>query len=257
MKRTTLLLLIPLFGLFSCFQGDHEPQTDDANDAAGTGNDIQAREVVGMWLLSTDYNYDERCNYLPEEFVRNLFKLPEDADLQKYESMYGCEVHWGKNKVGFSFEGQKSFESTFQSEYVFNKKYQPELAAAADSAAVRKAPYTGPVTQGVGAESPADTSTQQKAPSTTRNDRASATTNNIPPQASRITQPARNTPTGVAVAGVGDKAIWEPGKQTLHVLYNNHILHVMAQLPGKPDTIKQGTIDLAKVIISTLNNKEA
>ena len=58
---------------------------------------------------------------------------------------------------------------------------------------------------------------------------------------------------GEAVGQVGDKAIWEPGKKVLHVLYNNHVFSVVAQMPGSQASLKQGAIGLARLVIESVN----
>lgn len=265
MKRTRLILLciLPLCGLSACFFGDQSTTTDAANDAAGTGDPHEAREVSGVWLLSTDYNYDQRCNYLPVEFVRNLFKLGESVELEKYDMLNGCEVRWGGEKVTFSFEKDSPYESTFQSEYAFDRLFQPQRVAERDSAAltlgVKEGSYHGPNPEGTAAERPesgirpgggvGDASAD--------NDSSNHPLPNLTPAMTKLVTPAQNTPTGVALNGVGDKAIWEPRKRTLHVLYLNHIMHVTAPVRMNERVAREGAVNLATAILGRLNNKEA
>ncbi|GAB3770153.1 hypothetical protein GCM10028818_07490 [Spirosoma horti] len=226
----------------------------DNGSAAGTGDDEVAKRVSGTWLLSTDYHYQERCNYLPEEFVRNLFQLGENVELAKYSEINSCELRWGSNKVGIYLESNKPFESTFQSEYFFDKLFQPEAKKAADENAVAKPTIYGPQPQGTNAELPASTTTTSAKQDSARGNDPSAPidgmTNPTPP----IASPAKNTATGVAVENVGDKAIWEPGKRALHVLYNNHVFSVVAQIPGGDAKAKQGAIGLAKLVTHSLDD---
>ena len=225
----------------------------DITNAAGTGDPDVAKRVSGTWLLSTDYHYQERCNYLPEEFVRNLFQLGEDVELAKYSGINNCELRWGPNKIGFYLESKKPFESTFQSEYYFNKRFDPKANQAADATEPKPTIY-GPAPEGTNGEFPVgDEATTSKQDSARGGD-PSAPISGITQPVPRIAAPATNTPTGQAVTDVGDKAIWEPGKKTLHVLYNNHVFSVAAQLPGSPDKLKQGAIGLAKLVIHSLND---
>ena len=263
MKRLklTIFLLGPLCWLTACFQGDGGRLQDGANDAAGTADPAIAREVTGMWLLSTDYNYDMRCNYLPLEYIRSLYKLNESVALEKLDIPNGCEVHWDGQKVGFYFEPGSPYESTFQSEYAFDKLLQPRRVAALDSMSenpgVKHGSYHGPNPQGTGVERPAQGLPGAGVDASAANDSSTQPIPNLTQAAQRIAAPAQNTPTGVAVAGVGDKAIWDPGKRTLHVLHLNHIMHVTAPKSGNEQTARQGAMALANAIIGRLFNKEA
>ncbi len=222
----------------------------DANNAAGTGDPDLARHVSGVYLLSTDYHYQEPCNYLPEEFVKNLFQLGEGVELTKHSELHSCELRWGPNKIGFYLESGKPFESVYQSEYHFNKLFEPGANAGADQGTAAKPTLFGPAPQGTNAELPAPTneesaSTEQDS---TRGD-ASAPLGGITKPAPPLVEPARNTATGEAVKEVGDKAIWEPGKKALHVLHNNHVFSVVVQMPGNSAKLKQSSIGLAKLVI--------
>lgn len=256
-----MLLVWPLCLLTACFQGDHARNEDTANDAAGTGDAHEAREVSGMWLLSTDYNYDERCNYLPVEYIRTLFKLNESVALEKYDLPNGCEVRWSGQKAGFSFEPGSPYESTFQSEYAFDKLFQPgrvaELDAISETPGVKDGSYHGPNPQGTGAEYPTQGVPGQGVDASAKNDSTNQPTPNQTAAATQLAAPAQSTPTGVPIMGVADKAIWEPGKRTLHVLHLNHVMHVMAPAGGNDQTARQGAIALAKLIIGHLDNASA
>jgi hypothetical protein len=261
--RNTGLFLLSLCCLTACFQGDHANDTDDANDAAGTGDPNLAREVTGVWLLSTDYNYQERCNYLPVEFVQNLFKLDESVELTKYDIPDGCEIRLNNGqKVGFYFDKQSPFASTFQSEYAFDKNYQPQQvdkarttmdAADIDPAQIKEQSYHGPKPGGTSTDfSPTDASAKTGLDSSAGNDTSIHPSANRTPIAAHLTPPAKNTSTGVAVQNVGDKALWEPATRTLHVLHINHVFSVVVRLKGDEATAKQGAIDLARVLTSRL-----
>jgi|GEM_PF-2000231 len=262
--RNTSLFLLALCGLTACFQGDHANTTDDANDAAGTGDNAElAREVTGVWLLSTDYNYQERCNYLPVEFIQNLFNLNKSVELTKYDIPDGCEIRLNNgDKVGFYFDKKSPFESTFQSEYAFDKKYQPQQidkarttmdAANVDPAQIKQQSYHGPKPEGTGADLPISTvSARTGLDSSAKNNSSDQLSANLTPVGAHLTDPAKNTSVGVAVQNVGDKALWEPDTRTLHVLHINHIFSVVVRLKGDEATAKQGAIDLARVLTSRL-----
>lgn len=258
------LLLLSLCGLPSCHMGgDQNVPNDAANDASGTGDPDLAREVTGVWRLSTDYNYDERCNYLPTEFVRNLFKLNESITLEKYDLQNGCEVRWGNQKVGFYFEPGSPYESVYQSEYAFDRLFQPQNVVANETTppnfnSVKESPYHGPNPQGTGAERPAEgVSTGGGIDASARNDSSNQPDPNLTPANTQLAAPAQNTPTGMAIEGVGDKAIWDSRKRTLHVLHLNHVLHVTAPTTGNEKAMRQGAIDLAMTIIGRLNDDGA
>lgn len=260
----TALLLLSLGGFTGCGR-DYADNTDGANDAAGTADPYKAREVSGVWLLSTDYNYDERCNYLPVEFVQSLFKLPEGAELEKHDLPKGCEVRWegGKQKVGFYFESNKPYESVFQSEWAFDKLYQPRKVAAMDSATltpgVKLGSYHGPNPEGTGAERPAEghPGGAPGADASAANDSSNQPTPNKTPAQTRLVDPAQNTATAEAVANVGDKALWEPRKRVLHVLHLNHIINIQAPRSGSLPVARQGAIGLAQYLIGHMFDKEA
>jgi hypothetical protein len=215
-----------------------------------------------MWLLSTDYNYDERCNYLPVEYIRTLFKLNESVELEKHDLPNGCEVHWSGQKAGFSFEPGSPYESTFQSEYAFDKLFQPgrmaEREAISETPGVKDGSYHGPNPQGTGVEYPKQGLPGQGVDASEKNDMNNQQP--TPGQTAAVTNlvaPMQNTPTGVPVMGVADKAIWDPGKRTLHVLHLNHIMHVMAPKSGNDQTAREGAIALAKAIIGRLQDASA
>lgn len=246
MKQLNSLLLI--LGLLGC--------SGQSSDSSDTGNNNQsgdgsiARRVSGTWLLSTDYHYQDRCNYMPEEFVRNLFKLGE-VELAKHSDLNSCEFRWGSNSISFHLESEKPFESTYQSEYYFNKLFEPEANKSADNSEPKPTLF-GPAPEGTGSESPADNTAPTTEEDSTRGADPKAPLEGITHPTPPLATPAKNTATGVAVNDVGDKAIWEPDKKTLHVLYINHVFSVSAQMPGDPDKLKQGCISLAKLVVNSI-----
>lgn len=248
MRKVNLLLLG--LGLVAC--STQERDNMSTGTGAGNGDPYVARRVSGMYMLSTDYRYQETCNYLPEEFVRNLFQLGDKVELAKYSGLDNCELRWGNNKIGFYLESKRPFESIYQSEYYFNKLFQPKANEAADQEEAKPTIF-GPQPQGTGAEVPVGEGPTLKQDSARGGDPSaplSGMTSPVPP----LVTPAQDTPTGEAVNGVGDKAIWEPGKKALHILYNNHVFSVVAQMPASPDKLKQGAIGLAKVVVQSLSD---
>ncbi|WP_420151562.1 hypothetical protein [Spirosoma sp.] len=252
MTKNVYTMLVGL-SLLAC--STQERDNMDTGSAAGLGDGQIARRVTGVWLLSTDYHYQEPCNYLPEEFIRNLFQLDDKIELTKNSELDRCELSWGPNKIGFYLESDKPFESVYQSEYHFNKLFEPQANKAADKEATSKPVLFGPDPQGTGAETPASTTTTSAAQDSARGADPAAPIAGITKPTPPLVAPAQNTATGEAVAGVGDKAIWEPGKKSLHVLFNNHVFSVTAQMAGDTAKIRQGCISLAKIVIESLNEK--
>ncbi len=252
-KKSILLAAFPLL-LFACGR----PTTDDANDAAGTGGADLAREVVGVHMLSTDANYDEPCNYLAEEFVTRTFNL-EGVTLEKFDQPNGCDFEWGKNKVGLMMGGRKPFPSIYHAEYVFDRLYQPSAKKLAEEQAMaeqEKEPLSGPDTEGTGAEgaNPTNATTTPngaKGGIPADNDTAS-TVSGVTKQAAKFVEPAKSQMGFVAVLGVGDKAVWEPAKQTMHVLYNNHILNVLVKTADSEAVKRQRAVTLTKVVLEQM-----
>lgn len=253
-NKSILLAAFPLL-LFACGQ----PTTDDANDAAGTGGGELAREVVGIQLLSTDANYDSPCNYLAEEFVTATFKLQE-VTLEKFDKPNGCDFEWGNNKIGLMMGGRKPFPSIYHAEYVFDRLYQPNAQKLAMEQA-KEAEKTEPdqnvePSEGTGSEG-AEPSSTTTTPNGVRgsvpadNDTA-RTISGVTRQAGKFVEPPKSGMGFVAIPDVGDKAVWEPAKQTMHVLYNNHILNVLVKTADSETLKRQRASTLAKVIMNQM-----
>src|SRR5438128_1727916 len=116
MKAKSLLLGLPFLCL-AC----GTPTTDDANDAAGTGDATLAKEVVGVYSLTPDARYETASHYLTEEFIRNNFKLEESVELKESSLPEGAEFEWGTNKVGFTFGHYRPFPTMYAAENTFNE----------------------------------------------------------------------------------------------------------------------------------------
>ncbi|GAB4023356.1 hypothetical protein [Spirosoma koreense] len=250
----TKIVYTVLLGLSVLACSTQERDNMDNGTAAGLGDDYVARRVSGVWLLSTDYHYQEPCNYLPEEFVRNLFQLGDKVELERSSELKSCELRWEGHKIGFYLESEKPFESVYQSEYYFNKLFEPKANRQADQNGESKPTLSGPQPQGTGAELPASTTTASPKQDSARGAQPGAPLAGVTSPAPKLVEPAQNTATGEAVDMVGDKAIWEPGKKSLHVLFNNHVFTVAASMPGDPAKLKQGCIGLAKLLIDSINN---
>ncbi|GAB3942521.1 hypothetical protein GCM10028805_07310 [Spirosoma harenae] len=249
MKIKSLTVFLLGTSLIGC-----STQERDNSSQMGEGDGHLARRVTGVYLLSTDYHYQEPCNYLPEEFVKNLFKLEEKLQLEKVSKLNSCELRWGSNSIGFYLESNKPFESVYQSEYHFNKLFEPRANQVADQNTDSKPPLSGPAPEGTGAEVSPNMSDTTPKQDSARGADPGAPLEGITKPTPPLVAPAKNTATGQAIGGVGDKAIWEPGKKSLHVLFNNHVFSVVARMPGDTATLKQGAIGLAKVVIHSLND---
>ena len=262
MKINPLLYTLPVLFLSSCFKGDNATTTDAANDAAGTGSPYLAKKVVGVDMLTTDANYDEPCNVLGEEYVRGTFKLGETTEMAELDYPNGCTFEWSGNKVSLAFGGSKPYPSIYHAEYIFNKKYQDGAAPEPEEVAEQgeKAPLSGPAPEGTGAERPATSpegtkSADVDADKTPDND-SSNSVSGITSAAVRLTKPAVSTGQFIAVPGVGDKAVWEPAKGAMHVLYNNHIVNVTVSTKDSPEVRKERALSLAEVLLDKIANNE-
>lgn len=244
MKQSTILLAVALMALASC----RPNTTDDANDAGGTASPYLARSVVGVRMLANDANYEEAGSYLAEEFVRGTFKLPEDTKLEVTSTHKGGVFEWGKNEVVVSFGSARPYQSIYQAEYIFNKLYQPGVAAQMDAIPEKEA-LSGPEPEGTGAEHAAEAPTGLAAKRDTSAANDSATSvSRVTPVATKLTPPAESTGKFVAYPGLGDKAVWDPTNRTLHVLLNNHILNVQVKTADTPAVAQQRAAILANVI---------
>lgn len=221
------LQLLPLSLLCLACGG---PNSGSQADGSSTEQGVLARTVSGVSMLSADVNYDDPCNYLGEEYVRGTFELGASTKIVEVDMQSGCKFEWDKNKeVVVSFSRNKPFPSVYQAEYEFDRLYQPQEFAKHHR--VKQAAFTGPDTEDTDAEGPTAGETGKTAAgthfdSTATND-SSRTVARIPASATHLTTPAQSNSIGKAVSGIGDKAIWEESKHTLHVLYLHHIVNVM------------------------------
>lgn len=219
---------------------------------------IYARKVAGVNMLSTDFNYDEPCTILGEEYVRSTFNLEETTKLAEVYGHDGCEFTWEGNKVIISFVGKKPFSSVFTAEYMFDKMFQGKQPVAvvspeADSEEVQTATSQEGATPNATAVQKLDTS----------NPKTTATMPDNQPQHGGITAatPALTAPavgygTGKAVRDLGDKAVWDESKGAMHVLYNNNIINVTVSTKGKPEMREEQAKSLAEVLIDKIAENE-
>ena len=242
MKATSILFGLPLLCM-AC----GSPTTDDANDAAGTGDPYLAKEVVGVYALTPDARYMQPDHYMSEEFVRSNFKLEESVELKETAEPDGISYQWGGNEVGFTFGHYRPFPTIYAAETAFNERYQPGLVAAMD--AMPKKPYTdgGPLSQGLANEWPRLAATAGMHNDTTAANDSSTTVSHV--TAAEMTKPASSNANYTAIDGVGDKAVWEPAKHTLHVLYSNNIVSVQVKTKESTATQQQRAASIANVIL--------
>ncbi|MFD2570301.1 hypothetical protein ACFSUS_06615 [Spirosoma soli] len=266
MKTKWLILAFPVL-LTSCFTGDDSTNVDNENNAQGTGSPYLAREVTGVWLLSEDhrFGYDEPCNALDEGYIQHAFNVNETDKLETLDRQEGCEFRWAGGSINVGFGGPRPFQSMYHAEYQFNKLYQgndDQVSGQAGSEPNQKPSYHGPEPEGTGAERPAiepkggASADIDDDASTAANDSSDSPTN-IPPVAAQFTKPPISIGRFVAVPNVGDKAVWEPAKNTLHVLYNNHIVNVGVQTKDSPAQRQQKAIQLAELILDRFSEDVA
>ncbi|RYC70318.1 MULTISPECIES: hypothetical protein [Spirosoma] len=258
MSTKLLWLSLPALLLTSCFQGDNASNTDGANDAAGTGSPNLAKEVVGVWQLSTDqrFGYDEPCNMLDQGLIEGMFDIGLTEEMTTLDYPNGCQFKWKDGTVSVAFGGPKPYPSMYHAEYIFDKMYQGGAGQVSGQMgmAAEKEPISGPETRGTGAERPATepaggAEADMDDDSTASND-SSNSTSGVTSVAAQFTKPAVSTGRFVAVPGVGDKAVWDPARKAMHVLYNNHIVNVTVQTKANAATSQQKATSLAEVVLS-------
>lgn len=229
MTTKLIFLAIPLLGLSACFG----PTTENDENAANTAS--LAKSVVGVRALSTDAGYDKPCHFLGEELVRGMFTVGE-TEMAEHDLANGCSYEWGGNQVAMTFAGARPFTSTFQAEYIFNKRYSPVPAVVAAPA----------VADSVATDS-AETAPAAAAPVEVAH--ASETAHHVAAPVSGGTYES--------VAELGDKAAWNPVTNTMNVLYNNHILTVTVKTKDSAEKRKEHAKALAELMIEKLAEGEA
>ncbi len=253
MKINFLFLALP-FCLLAC--GQHE--NDDANDAAGTGSKVLAKEVTGVWQLSTDqrFGYDEVCNQLNDGLIQEMFDIKPTDELTVLDSQNGCQFEWSGGTVSLAMGGPRPYPSMYHAEYIFDKNYQGGAGQVSGQmgATAQKPALSGPNPSGTGAERPAiepegGAGADMDEDATANND-SSSSVSGVTPVATQFTKPVVSAGRFVAMPNVGDKAVWDPTKQALHVLYLNHILSITVQMKGTEQQRQRKAADLANLVLS-------
>jgi hypothetical protein len=93
MKIKSLILAFPVLCL-AC--NSPSSSTDPANQM--DASPILGKAVSGTRALTSDFNYDEPCNILGEEYIRSTFNLEETTELTEGHNHNGCEFEWSGNK---------------------------------------------------------------------------------------------------------------------------------------------------------------
>ncbi|WP_020601819.1 hypothetical protein [Spirosoma spitsbergense] len=254
MKIKSLILAFPVLCL-AC----NNPSTPQDPASQMDASPIVAKRVAGVNMLTTDFNYDQPCTILGEEYVRGAFNLEETTKLSEGYGHDGCEFAWeGGNKVIISFVGDRPFSSVFTAEYMFDKMYQGKQPVAVvspevDTQEVQTATSEEGATPNATAVQKLDTS----------NPETTATMPDNQPQHGGVTaaSPALTAPsigygTGKAVRDLGDKAVWDEAKGAMHVLYNNNIINVTVSTKGKPEMREEQAKSLAEVLIEKIAENE-
>nr|WP_293834901.1 hypothetical protein [uncultured Arsenicibacter sp.] len=255
---------ICLITFLSCSKGGGPSSSSGTGASAGTGDNTLAREVSGVWLLSPDFKYDQRCNYLNPEVMRALFKVGEDASFTHTDQPDGCSVSWNGESVRLRFDKNSPFESTFQSEYAFTQYFRPtpkaELTKEPPTFYKEENNLSGPKTGGTNAQQGVPHGeAQSRRDSSARNDttRLSRPNPNKTIASEELVANKKPYPNTTLVNNVGDKALWEPAQKTLHVLYLNHVFHISVKTTGPDAQARQGAAALARLIIDKLFNEQA
>ncbi|WP_143092526.1 hypothetical protein [Arsenicibacter rosenii] len=246
--------MLPLL-LLSC--GKQGGFTDTLGNAAGSASPVLAREVVGIHMLSADTDYREPCHYVTEGLIKQTFGIDHDAELIENTQANGCTFEWDGRVVRIAFGGHKPYASVYHAEYAFDKRYQPKQAGVTSGLGGADGPAeaaSGPNPAGTAGSvgTPAQIP-GNKRDSTMAND-TSRTPAHITPRASMPTEKAESQGAFVAMKGIGDKALWEPGRNTIHVLYNNHIINVQIMAGETQAKQKQQAAMLARVLIDGLSH---
>ncbi len=258
MKIKSLILAFPVLCL-AC----NNPSTPQDPASQVDASPIVARQVSGLKMLTTDYNYDQPCNLLGEEYIRGLFKVAETTELAETLGQDGCAFGWEGNTVTVSFGGSKPYASVYTAEYIFDKMYQGKKAEPV--AAVSEMPDPNAIQTATSSEGGNQADALEE---TTANDKAEDSTKTGPMEdamAGRggvtaatppLTAPSISLGNFEAVRNAGDKAVWDAPKSTMHVLYNNHIINVTVKTKGGAEARKEHALNLAEVLMEKIAENE-
>ena len=249
MKIKSLILAFPVLCL-ACNTPSHT--NDPANNI--DASPIVAKRVVGVYALTSDFNYDEPCNILGEEYVRTTFNLGETTKLEEVHEPTGCEFTWAGNKVLVSFGGSKPYSSIYIAESDFDKLYQAKPADEPLAPIAKAAPIaTSTSTEGDNPQAIVNSYDASQKHSTDDNQpNHSGVSAATPP----LTEPAVSKGNFEAVPNVGDKAVWDATTGAMHVLYNNHIINVTVETKDKPEVRREHAQSLAEVLIDKISSNE-
>lgn len=247
MKIKSLLLALPVL-CFAC----NSPSSVSDPASQMEASPLLAKQVAGVRALTTDFNYDEPCNILGEEYVRTTFNVAETTKLEEGHNHNGCEFAWAGNKVVVAFGSSKPYASVYQAEYSFDKMYQGQSEATVSEPIeeVNEEAKSGPEPEGTGSESSAADSTHHNTDDKHPNHAGESAA--TPP----LTEHAVSTGNFEAVPNVGDKAVWDANTGAMHVLYNNHIISVTVETKDKPELKKERAQSLAEVLIEKISANE-
>ena len=249
MKIKSLLLAFPVLCLACSNPGSDTSDPASQMDASP----ILAKRPTGINSLTSDFNYDEPCTILGEEYVRDEFNLGETTTLEETHEHGGCEFGWSGNKVLVSFGGSKPYPSMYQAEYMFDKMYQGKSEKVAEP--VIKAPEAEVLNSSEGTSPEAMVSNGEATAHHTTDDNQpqhGGVTAATPP----LTEPAISSGHYEAVPNVGDKAVWDATTGAIHVLYNNHIINVTVESKDKAEVKKERAQSLAEVLIDKIAENE-
>ena len=251
MKQSVILFSVALVGMVSC----RPDVTDGANDAGGTASPYEARNVVGVRMLSSDAPYEKASTLLAEDLVRGTFDLGGTTEMEVFDNDQGGKFVWGKNEVGVSFATARPYQSIYHAEYAFDRMYQNKPAEKITSVdeldRPKKTSLSGPSPEGTASERPAESASGLAAnkDGSARND-TSTSISGVTAAAAQLTEAAVNTARFAAYPSLGDKAVWDTSTKTMHVLLNNHILNVQVKTSDNTTVSRQRAAILANVMLN-------
>jgi hypothetical protein len=236
MNMKSFFYALPVLCLVAC----NAPNPDEAATTTSESPYL-AKEVVGLHALSTDVIYEETCNYIGEEVIQNTFAIKKGTELMVHDHGNGCEYHWGKNHVSLTMTNDRPFASIFKAEYVFDR--MPESLAKTAEAHGHEAHATAEHHEAEPKKEVTHAAHETMATDTTAKIEA-------------VAEPMHEAKKyGETVAGIGDKAVWDAATHTLHVLNDNHILHVaVGTTDGNDKTKISQAVALAKVAIGRISH---
>ncbi|WP_266367228.1 hypothetical protein [Tellurirhabdus rosea] len=262
MKDQLKWIPLALLGLSSCGGSVSGTKGGDVEGSGANNTADVGRYVTGTFLTSVDVKYDKMSNVLDETFVASLFNVP-GSEISVRDLNSGAEFYWGgKKHVVISTSAPRPFASIYHAEYMFDSLYQPEVLAQ------RRRNFKGDLTS-YGANSggglvetpPVRENTYGNGSggdlgrdSTAAND-TSMSIARVTATANQLTEAPKSNFAGVAVAGIGDKAIWDPRQRMLHILYLHHVLHVTVNNNPNPNVDKRQAQLLGLVLLDKLTQE--